>query len=50
MHHVFKLKNNGLNNRDFIIDQNNGDYDFFHNRAALRWCLGARSTVCTSAR
>ena len=29
MHHVFKLKNNRLNNRDFNIDQNNRDYDFF---------------------
>ena len=28
-------KNNRLNNRDFNIDQNNRDYDFFHNRAAL---------------
>ena len=27
-------KNNRLNNRDFNIDQNNHDYDFFHNRAA----------------
>ena len=25
MHHVFNLKNNRLNNRDFNIDQNNGD-------------------------
>ena len=33
--HVFKLKNNRLNNRDINIDQNNRDYDFFHNRAAL---------------
>src|SRR4029434_3869821 len=31
----FKLKVNRLNNRDFNIDQNNRDYDFFHNRAAL---------------
>ena len=29
MHHVFKLKNNGLKNRDFNIFQNNPDYDFF---------------------
>ena len=35
MHHVFKLKNNRLNNCDFNIDQNNRDYDFFHNQAAL---------------
>ena len=28
-------KNNRLNNRDFNIDQNNRDYDFSHNRAAL---------------
>ena len=28
-------KNNRLNNRDFNIDENNRDYDFFHNRAAL---------------
>ena len=35
MHNVFKLKNNGLNNRDFNIEQNNRDYDFFHIRAAL---------------
>ena len=34
MHHAFKLKNNRLNNREFNIDQNNHDYDFFHNRAA----------------
>ena len=27
--------NNRLNNRDFHIDQNNRDYDFLHNRAAL---------------
>ena len=33
--HVFKLKNNRLNNRDINIDQNNRDYDFSHNRAAL---------------
>ena len=26
--HVFKLKNNRLNNRDFHIDLNNCDYDF----------------------
>ena len=32
---VFKLKNNRLNNRDFNIDQNNRDYVFSHNRAAL---------------
>ncbi len=25
-----------LNNRDYNIDQNNRDYDFCHNRAALR--------------
>ena len=25
----------GENNRDFNIDQNNRDYDFFHNRATL---------------
>ena len=31
----FKLKINRLNNRDFNIDKNNRDYDFFHNRAAL---------------
>ena len=24
-----------INNRDFNIDQNNRDYDFGHNRAAL---------------
>ena len=24
-----------MDNRDFNIDQNNSDYDFFHNRAAL---------------
>ncbi len=24
-----------LNNRDYNIDQNNRDYDFCHNRAAL---------------
>lgn len=35
MHHVSKLTTNRLNNRDFDIDQNNCDYDFFHNRAAL---------------
>ena len=36
MHHVFKLKSNRLNNRDFNIDQNIRDYDFFsHNQAAL---------------
>ena len=28
-------KNNRLNIRDFNIDQNNRDYDFFHFRAAL---------------
>ena len=28
-------KNNRLNNHDFNIDQNNRDYDFLHNRAAL---------------
>jgi hypothetical protein len=28
-------KNNPLNNRDFNIDQNNRDYDFFHNQATL---------------
>jgi hypothetical protein len=41
--HVFKLKNNRLNNRDINIDQNNRDYDFSHNRAALKeimHCLG----------
>ncbi len=26
-----------LNNRDYNIDQNNRDYDFCHNRAALVW-------------
>ena len=31
MHQVFKLKND----QDFNIAQNNHDYDFFHNRAAL---------------
>ena len=37
MHRVFKLKNNHFNNRDFNLDQNNHDYDFFflHNLAAL---------------
>ena len=35
MHHVFKLKNNPMNNCYFNIDQNNRDYDFFHNLAAL---------------
>ena len=35
MQHVFKLKNNRLNNRDFNIDQNNRDYHLPHNRAAL---------------
>ena len=34
MHHVFKLKNNPMNNCYFNIDQNNRDYDFFHNLAA----------------
>ena len=29
-------KENRLNNRDFNSDQNNGDYDFFHDQAALR--------------
>ena len=32
---AYFLKNNRLNNRDFNIDQNNRDYDLFHNRAAL---------------
>ena len=27
MHHVFQLKNNLFNNRDFNIDQKNRDYD-----------------------
>ena len=27
-----------INNRDFNIDQNNRDYDFGHNRAALTGC------------
>ena len=43
MHHIFQLKNNRLNNHD-QNDQNNRDYDFFHNGAAqvritgiLRW-------------
>ena len=30
------LTNNRLNNRDFNIDQNNQDYDFFPNGAALQ--------------
>ena len=29
LHHVFNLKNSRSNNRDFNIDQNNRDYDFF---------------------
>ena len=29
MHYVFKLKNNSFYIRDFNIDQNNRDYDFF---------------------
>ena len=36
MQHVFKLKNNRLNNRDFNIDPINLDYDSPLNRAALR--------------
>ena len=28
-------RHNRVNNRDFNIDQNNRDYDFFQNRAAL---------------
>ncbi len=28
-----------LYNRDYNIDQNNRDYDFCHNRAALMWSL-----------
>ena len=39
MQHVFKLKNNRLNNREFNIDQNNRDYDFSHYRAALHGLL-----------
>ena len=35
MRYVLKLKNNRLNDRDFNIDQNNPDYDIFHNQAAL---------------
>src|SRR4029434_5578128 len=46
MHHVFKLKINRLNNRDFNIDQNNPDYDFFHNRAAL---VGHTNTTAATA-
>jgi hypothetical protein len=42
MHHVFNLKNNRLNNRDFNIDQNNRDFDFFHNRDALP-CVGVQA-------
>ena len=36
MHHLFKPKNNPLNNRDLNINQNIRDYDFsLQNRAAL---------------
>jgi hypothetical protein len=33
--HLFKLKKDRLNNRDFNIDRINRDYDFSHNSAAL---------------
>ena len=39
---------NRLNNRDFNIDQNNLDYDFFHNRAALALCVQERFTSIPS--
>ena len=42
MHHVFKLKINRLNNRDFNIDQNNRDYDFCHNQLALEPVTASR--------
>ena len=51
---VFKLKNNRLNNRDFNIDQNNRDYDFSHNQAALpsaglHFCLYITAAPVTSS-
>ena len=37
---MFSNSNNSLNNRDFNIDKNNHDHDFFsHNRAALHTML-----------
>ena len=42
------LKNNRLNDRDFNIDQNNRDYDFLHNRAALV-CVSVCSSLCLPA-
>ena len=37
-----------LNNRDLNIDQNNHDYDFCHNRAALVSTLGRALTMALS--
>ena len=37
-------RHNRVNNHDFNIDQNNCDYDFFHNRAALTYMY--RSVPC----
>ena len=45
-------KLNRLNNRDFNIDQNNLDYDFPHNRAALfqsgKLCCVAAAQAATT--
>lgn len=39
--HVLQSMNNFLNNCDLSIDQNNRDYNFCHNQAALPSnCLG----------
>ena len=41
MHHIFKLKNNHLNNRDSNFDQNIAIMIFSHNLPALTGSSGA---------